>query len=206
MPEKLTASEVKAGTDPSVSKQYDRETAMHTQFGDFYALADSLKIGLLTTRRPNIGLVARSMAVSRRVGPDFLFLANRDSRKFKDIEASQDIQVTFQASGGSQDWASVSGTAVVASNNDPRIKELWNKGIKAWFGSLGDGKHDGGPEDPRMALIEVKAKYITYWKAKVGVLGFVKETTLATLTGGVADTGYLREMDEVEIEKARAMA
>jgi len=34
--------------------------------------------------------------------------------------------------------------------------------VKAWFGDLGDGIHDGSGNDPRMALIEVKSNYITY--------------------------------------------
>lgn len=52
----------------------------------------------------------------------------------------------------------------------------------------------------------VKANYITYYKTTVGMAGFLKETTLAPLTGQVADTGILREMGKDDIEKARAMA
>jgi len=44
---------------------------------------------------------------------------------------------------------------------------------------------------------------ISYWKAEVGTLGFIKEVAGATLTGGVANTGVLREMKEDEIAEAR---
>lgn len=206
MPEQLKASEVNSKTDPSVSKQYDRTTPMHEQFNEFYTDVAGIKSCLLTTQRPNYGLVSRSMIVAKRVGPDFLFLANAHSRKFEDIEKSKNVQVTFQNATGNQNWGSVSGTATVASNNDPRIGELWNKGTKAWFGDLGDGVHTGGAEDPRMALIEVKADYITYWKSTVGALGFMKETTIAPITGEVAQTGVTREMGKEDIEKARGMA
>lgn len=145
------------------------------------------------------------MAVSKRVGPDFLFLSNKHSAKFADIAKNPTVQITFQ-NNSNQDWVSVSGEAVVASNSDPRIKELYAKPIKAWFGDLGDGVHTGGPEDPRMALIEVKAKYVVYWKSTVTKLGMVKEIAQATLMGSVATNGVLRTMGEADIEKARSMA
>lgn len=97
------------------------------------------------------------MALAKRTGPDFLFLANAHSQKFKDIEANKEVNVSFQDSK-SQDWISVSGTATTASNSDPRIKEVWSRGAAAWFGDLGDGVHNGTAEDPRMSLIEVKSK------------------------------------------------
>lgn len=96
------------------------------------------------------------MAVAKRTGPDFLFLANINSKKFKDIEGGKEVNVSFQSS--SQDWISVTGTATTASNSDPRIKDVWNRGAAAWFGDVGDGVHDGTASDPRMALIEVQAK------------------------------------------------
>lgn len=145
------------------------------------------------------------MAVAKRNGPDILFLANKHSQKFDDLSQNKEVQITFQDSK-SQDWISISGTATTTSNSDPRIKDLWSRGIKAWFGDLGDGKHDGGPDDPRMALIEVKAKYATYYLTQTGTLGFVKEVGTAALTGKVAETGALRELKEGDLEKARTMS
>jgi general stress protein 26 len=149
------------------------------------------------------GAVGRSMAVARRDGPDFLFLANKHSRKFSDLDQNKEVQITFQDSK-TQDWISVSGTATT-SNSDPRIKEVHNSATKAWFGDLGDGVHTGGPEDPRMTLIEVKSKYITYYLTEVGILGYAKEIIGAAVTGGVANTGKIRELFEQDIEKARSM-
>ena len=56
-----------------------------------------------------------------------------------------------------------------------------------------------------MTLIEVKAKYITYWIHQVGALGFMKEVGVAAVTGQVANTGATRELKEAAIEKARTM-
>ncbi len=97
------------------------------------------------------------MAVAKRSGPDFLFLANAHSQKFDDIESNKVTNIYFHDST-TQDWISVTGESVTSSNSDERIGKLWTEGTKAWFGDLGDGKHTGGPEDPRMKLIEVKAK------------------------------------------------
>jgi general stress protein 26 len=171
------------------------------------------------------------MALAKRTGPDFLFLSNNHSQKFKDIESTKEVNVSFQDTK-SQDWISVTGTATV-SNSDPRIKEVWSRGAAAWFGDLGDGVHNGTADDPRMTLIEVKSKCmfylfshfyypircfffsqsdgytnvflsdISYYKTSVGAIGYLKEVAAANLTGGVANTGNLRQMKEDEISQAR---
>lgn len=143
-----------------------------------------------------------SLTPYQREGPDFLFLANAHSNKFIDLENNKTAQITFQNSS-SQDWVSVSGIATTTSNSDPRIKELHSKSVAAWFGDLGDGVHNGTAEDPRMALIEVKAKYISYWKSTVTSLGFVKEVAQASFTGQVATTGLQRQFVQEDIEAMR---
>jgi len=202
MPESLQKQEVEKGIDPTVNKQFDDKTSTDQKFEDFYAIADKLKIGLMGTLRNEIGPVARSMAVAKRSGPDFLFLSNKDSQKFDDIEKNKVCNIYFQNST-TQDWISITGEAVTSSNDDPRIKEVYSKPVSAWFGDLGDGVHTGGPEDPRMKLIEVQAKYISYWKHDVSLLGYAGEVATATLTGKVANTGTLRHMKEDEIKHAR---
>lgn len=97
------------------------------------------------------------MAVAKRTGPDFLFLANANSKKFEDIEKGPLVALSFQNSSN-QDWISITGDVVTAANDDPRIKQLYSKAVGVWFGDLGDGVHDGTDSDPRMKLIEVRAK------------------------------------------------
>lgn len=202
MPLTLKPEDVDSNTDPSVQKQFDTETDKATQRSDFTALVDGLKIGLLTTNRPGLGPVSRSLYVVKREGPDFLFICNINSRKFQDIKADPNVSVNFQDSS-TQNWASVVGTATTASNTDPRIKELFSKLYSAYFGDLGDGVHTGTAEDPRVALIEVKAKYIVYFKTSTGKLGFAKEVLQASFTGGVAQVGLLRELQGEDLEAMR---
>lgn len=198
----LTQDEVDSGIDPSVSKQWDETTPKEEQFKDLYKIVDGLKGGLLTTIRSGVGPTSRAMAVAKRVGPDFLFLANKDSEKFSDLKNDKTAQVTFQNSSD-MSWVSVSGEAVTTSNDDPRIKQVYSKGVNAWFGDLGDGVHTGMPEDPRMTLIEVKANYITYWKSTSTFPGFIKEVAHASMTGQIADTGINRRLTDKDIQNAR---
>lgn len=144
------------------------------------------------------------MAIAKRTGPDFLFLANKHSNKFSDLDSNKEVQLAFQ-DNKTQDWISVTGTATVTSNSDPRIKDIWSRGAAVWFGDLGDGTHTGGPEDPRMTLIEVKSKYVSYYKTDVSMLGYAKEVVGAAVTGGVANTGKLRELNEQDLQQARSM-
>ncbi|KAL9114709.1 MAG: hypothetical protein Q9227_001387 [Pyrenula ochraceoflavens] len=203
MPEPLKSTEVNSKTDPTVAKQYDTSTPISKQINEFYSFADTQNCGLLTTTRPNVGPVGRSMSIARRQGPDFLFLANVHSRKFADLNANKTCQFTLQNSQ-SQDWASVTGEATVTSNSDPRIKGLYNPSLKAWFGDLGDGVHTGEPEDPRMALIEVKSGYVVYWKSTMeSGEQFGKEVGTAAEKGQVAQTGITREIGGKDLEKAR---
>lgn len=118
------------------------------QVKDLAKIIDDSKVCMLTTQRPGKGLVSRCMSVAKRTGTDLLFIANKHSRKFEDLDSCKDVQVTFQ--NDSKNWVSIAGTAK-ASSDDPRIKDCYNKGVSMWFGDLGDGKHDGGPEDPRYA-------------------------------------------------------
>ena len=204
MPENLQQSELSG--DPTVQKQWDRETPMAQQIEELYNTIDGQKFCMLNTYRPGTGPVGRSMGVAKRNGPDLLFFTNKNSQKFGDIKSSSgEVQVSFQDTK-TQDWISITGKASVHGNDDPRVQELYGPILGAWFGDLGDGKHDASKDDPRIALIEVKASYIAYWKTQVGTLGFVKEVAGAALTGKVAVTGVLRQLTEKDIEQARKEA
>ncbi|KAG8526600.1 uncharacterized protein KY384_008801 [Bacidia gigantensis] len=205
MVQPVSKSDLTSETDPSVAKQYDTKTPIDKQVDELYETIDRLSIGLLTTIRSDLGPVSRSMAVAKRAGPDILFLYNIHSKKHTDLSSNPTAQITFQDST-TQDWISLTGVATTFSNDDARIKDLYNPTVKAWFGDLGDGKHTGGPEDPRMGLIEIKAKYVTYWLHTVDKEGFEKEVGKASETGQVAQTGVTREIGEKDLEAARKKA
>lgn len=202
MPDTATTAELKS--DPTVLKQFDRETPLSEQIQDLYHILDDNNFCLLNTKRSGTGPVGRLMGLARRHGPDLLFLANKYSKKIEDIGQESTVQCCFHDSK-SQNWASVTGIATVHLNDgsDSRVQELYTPTLKAWFGDLGDSIHDGSKSDPRIVLIEVKASYIVYWKSEVGKIGFAKEVGGAVMKGQVANTGSLREMGKGDVEKMR---
>ena len=59
------------------------------------------------------------------------------------------------------EWASVSGDASIITDRET-VRKYYSQHLKAWLGDLEDGKHDGGPEDPRIGIIKITAKTATY--------------------------------------------
>ena len=66
---------------------------------------------------------------------------------------------------------------------------------------MGDGTHDGGPEDPRIAVIEVKAKTVTYAVSDGTFIGRNVEFVKGVVTGEAPKVNKLREISEEEIEQ-----
>lgn len=62
---------------------------------------------------------------------------------------------------GTGEWASVAGEASVITDRSV-VKKYYSPALKAWLGDLGDGKHDGSEDDPRIGVIKIEAKTATY--------------------------------------------
>jgi general stress protein 26 len=92
-------------------------------------------------------------------GIDLVFHTNTESGKTDDLQSDSHINIAFVNSSG--EWASVSGTAEIVTDRET-VKKYYSKALKAWIGDLGDGTHNGGPEDPRIGIIRVKANTATY--------------------------------------------
>jgi general stress protein 26 len=58
-------------------------------------------------------------------------------------------------------WWVYAGQAKIIEDHE-EIKKIWNSSLSAWFGNLGDGKHTGNYDDPRVAAIQVKPTEIRY--------------------------------------------
>ena len=79
------------------------------------------------------------------------------------------LVVSFLDAGAGQ-FVSVSGTASIVSDRE-EVRKYYSPTLKPWFGDLGDGVHDGGPEDPRIGLLKIKSTSATYALAEEGMLG-----------------------------------
>ena len=81
------------------------------------------------------------------------------------------------------------------------MRKHYSPALKAWIGDLGDGKHDGGPEDPRIGVIRVKAKTAQYAISKGTAVGGFVELAKGIATGKAPNVNKLRHIDESEISQ-----
>ncbi len=71
------------------------------------------------------------------------------------------------------------------------------------MGDLGDGKHDGGPDDPRICVIKVKAHTAQYATAKRTMIGQYVEIAKGIVTGSAPDVNKLRHIEAGELQQWR---
>lgn len=98
----------------------------------------------------------------------------------------------------------MSGQATIATDRD-LVKKHYNPALKAWLGDLGDGKHDGSENDPRIGIIRVKMHSATYAVVAKNILGRATEVVQGAITGKPAHVNKLREISAAEVQEWRAM-
>lgn len=86
------------------------------------------------------------------------------------------------------------------------MRKYYSPALKAWVGDLGDGVHDGGPEDPRIAIIRVVARTATYALAVGTSVGRGVEMVKGVLTGQAPEVNKLRELSEKELNECKSLA
>lgn len=123
---------------------------------ELYRLVEGIETAMFTTRRRDGHLVSRPMATQvRSPGADFWFVTYQGAAKLAEIAHDPHVNLSYYRDR-TREWVSVSGIAE-ASRNRKKIRELYRPDWRAWFGDEGGAK-DGGPDDPRMVLIKVRAK------------------------------------------------
>jgi general stress protein 26 len=123
---------------------------------ELYRLVEGIETAMFTTRRRDGHLVSRPMATQvRSPGADFWFVTYQGAAKLAEIARDPHVNLSYYRDR-TREWVSVSGIAE-ASRNRKKIRELYRPDWRAWFGDEGRAK-DGGPDDPRMVLIKVRAK------------------------------------------------
>lgn len=86
-----------------------------------------------------------------------------------------------------------------------KVKKYYNPSLKAWLGDLGDKVHDGGPNDPRIGIIKVKAITASYALSKGSVVTRGIEIAKGAVLGTTAHVNKLREISRAELEQYRAV-
>jgi general stress protein 26 len=192
--------------DPYVAKNKE-QPELSEKVNDLISFVDKSKYCMMTTRIASGLLVSRCMALAAKEGNgvDLIFHANSESGKTDDLESDNDINLAFLQPSG--EWASISGIASLESDRE-KVRKYYSPGLKAWLGDLGDGKHDGGPEDPRIILIKVKAKTAQYaiTRSATGALGNMVEFAKGVVTGEAAQVNKLRYLDESELQQCKSIS
>jgi general stress protein 26 len=203
----MSYSNTSSGTssaDPYKSKNLDNDTTLKEKIEDLVSFAEKQKFCMMTTRIADSGLLAsRCMALAAKEGNgvDFIFHSNSESGKTDDLKSDSDINLSFLNSSG--EWASIGGKASIISDRDA-VRKYYSPALKAWIGDLGDGKHDGGPEDPRIVLIKVKAITAQYALSRRTAVGSAIELAKGVVTGEAPSVNKLRQISESEIQQWRS--
>jgi general stress protein 26 len=164
---------------------------------DLYALIEGIEIAMFTTRRSDGHLVSRPMATQTQAeGSDLWFVTDIESTKLEELEQDPHVNLAYYRDR-TREWVSVSGTATVTQDRRA-IRELYRADWKAWFGDLG-GERDGGPDDPRLALILVDVQFASYLKVDKPTPIVLFDVVKAMVTGTPAQIGEERHVGEGEI-------
>ena len=164
---------------------------------DVYDLIGGIETAMFTTRRPNGQLVSRPMATQERIeGADLWFVTDVETHKLDELAVDPHVNCAY-FNNKSREWVSVSGVAHVSKNRS-KIRQLYKEDWKIWFGDEG-GERDGGPNDPRIALIMVEAESATYMKLNKPKPVVLFEVLKSFVTGSRADLGDVKEITGAEM-------
>lgn len=164
---------------------------------ELYELIEGIEIAMFTTRRPDGHLVSRPMATQTQAeGTDLWFVTDITSHKLDELDHDPHVNLAYYRDR-TREWVSVSGTASV-SQDRRAIHDLYRPDWKAWFGDQG-GERNGGPDDPRLALIPVDVHSVTYLKVDKPQPVVLFEVAKGMLTGTPPKLGEERHVSGSEL-------
>lgn len=185
-------------THDALQKNRDIEVSLEKKLDDLYKLIDGIETAMVTTRHGDGSLVSRAMQTQRRTsGSDLWFMTNIESEKFEDIARDPHVNVSYYKDR-TREWVSVSGRAILSRDRD-LIDSLYQPDWKIWLGDEKDGKRDGGPHDPRIALILVEADTVHYTKKDRPTPMILFAMAKAMITGEPPKVADVRELGRSEL-------
>lgn len=213
--------------DPYKAENTENEVPIKEKMEGLLAFMDRCRYGMMTTRDTTSGLLAsRCMELAATVcppppphphpsmwphqrkeqrltrpqesnGTDLLFFTNTHTHKVDELAHDPHVNLSFVSPVG--EWASVAGSASVVTDRS-LVRAHYTPTLKAWLGDLGDGRHDGSAEDPRLGMIRVRMQTAACSLSGKGVFGTVKDVVAGAVSGKVASVVKLREISEKEVE------
>ena len=178
--------------------EMDREVPVKKKIDDLYKLVEGIEVAMVTTRRSDGALVSRPMGTQEhRPGADFWFVTDVESAKIEELEFDPHVSLAY-FNTKTWEWISVSGTVRV-SQDRALIHALYKRDWKAWFGDEG-GERDGGPDDPRYALMLVDAESVIYGKKNKPKPLALFEIVKGIATGTPPDVMDVRKVTDAELD------
>lgn len=168
------------------------------KINELYELIDNMDIAMMTTRDADGMLYSRPMATQEH-GPmgDLWFVTLMETGKVEQILDDPHVCINYYNSSTSE-WVSVSGKATI-SQDRAKIHELYEPDWKMWFSDEG-GNKDGGPDDPRIALIFVDAHVVNYMKNKHSQPRTLFEMAKSAVTGEQPDISREERLSPEELD------
>lgn len=123
-----------------------------------WEMIKDIRFGMLTTLHANGHLHSRPMTTQNRSmdEPVLWFFTSRSTEPAADAANDARVNVSYAAPDKDR-YVSVTGT--VRFVEDPQLKKtLWSTPAEAWF--------PNGPDDPDVALLEVRIVHAEYWDVK----------------------------------------
>ncbi len=183
------------------TEELRNDVPLEKKLDELYGLIEGIEIAMFTTRRPDGRLVSRPMATQKREpGTDLWFVTDIESEKIDELTADPNVALAYY-NVKRWEWVSVSGTAMI-SQDRAMIRELYSKDWKAWFGDEG-GERDGGPGDPRFALLLIDVKSAVYGKRNKPRPLALFEVVKGMVTGKQPDVSDVRSVTEREMDVRR---
>jgi general stress protein 26 len=180
----------------------DKTPSTTKKLDELYKLIEGIEIAMFTTRRADGQLVSRPMATQERVtGTDLWFVTDISSHKLDELRSDPHVNLAYYNTK-TREWVSVAGIAHVTQDRN-LIEELYKPDWKAWFGDEG-GDRNGGPDDPRLALILVEAQSVEYLVATKPRPLVLFEVAKAMVTGTPPKVGEERTLTERELHTEAA--
>ena len=179
----------------------DDELSTKQKLSQLYELIDDIEIALLTTRRADGSLVSRPMATQARTeGTDLWFATDIETAKVDELEHDPNVNLAYYKTG-TREFVSVSGIARLSRDRE-LIRRLHKPDWRAWFGDEG-GERNGGPDDPRIALVLVEAQSATYLKAHHGRAVTLFQVVKGAVTGERPNLGTVGSLSRGELRQGR---
>ena len=188
--------------DTTAHRPPGSELSTNEKLSELYELIDDIQIALMTTRRPDGSLVSRPMATQARMeGTDLWFMTNAETGKVDELEHDPHINLGYYKDG-TREFVSVSGVAHLS--RDPElIHRLYKADWRAWLGDEG-GERDGGPDDPRIALVLVEAQSAMYLKTHESKAVTLFKVAKGVVTGQRPNVGTMAELNRAELRQGHA--